>query len=143
MEYTIEQIDEKLTELRKELENVKGTETEVHARIVGYYRVITNWNNGKAEEYRHRKVYNPKSEIKEHKANTCIYFYQPSCPNCVPVKKYLDDTGVEYSAINAMEHQDEAQRYNIMSTPTFIILDENKIERHRFHTVDQIKKVIE
>lgn len=32
-----------------------GKETEVYARIVGYYRVVRNWNAGKKEEYKHRK----------------------------------------------------------------------------------------
>ncbi len=34
-----------------------GNETEVYARIVGYYRPIKNWNKGKSEEYRHRQVF--------------------------------------------------------------------------------------
>ena len=34
-----------------------GEETEVYSRITGYYRPVRNWNDGKAEEYRHRKTY--------------------------------------------------------------------------------------
>jgi anaerobic ribonucleoside-triphosphate reductase len=30
-------------------------ETEVYARIVGYYRAVRNWNAGKKEEYKYRK----------------------------------------------------------------------------------------
>ena len=36
-----------------------GEPTEVYSRITGYYRPVQNWNDGKAEEYRHRKLYNP------------------------------------------------------------------------------------
>ncbi len=36
-----------------------GKETEVYARIVGYYRPVKNWNKGKLEEYRHRSLFEP------------------------------------------------------------------------------------
>ena len=32
-------------------------ETEVYSRITGYYRPIKNWNDGKAQEFKDRKVY--------------------------------------------------------------------------------------
>ena len=35
-----------------------GQKTEVNSRITGYYRPIQNWNNGKAQEFRDRLVYN-------------------------------------------------------------------------------------
>lgn len=50
-----EQISEKITKLKYELQNVHGTECEVYARIVGYYRSVKNWNAGKSEEYKNRK----------------------------------------------------------------------------------------
>lgn len=34
-----------------------GSVTEIYSRIVGYYRPITNWNDGKQEEFRHRTPY--------------------------------------------------------------------------------------
>jgi len=34
-----------------------GKETEVYARIVGYYRAIRNWNKGKKEEKKHRLAF--------------------------------------------------------------------------------------
>ena len=37
-----------------------GKETEVYARIVGYYRPVKNWNRGKAEEYQHRRLFAEK-----------------------------------------------------------------------------------
>jgi ribonucleoside-triphosphate reductase len=50
-----------------------GEETEVYARIVGYYRPVQNWNQGKKSEYNNRKIYKkgisatatviPKSEV--------------------------------------------------------------------------------
>ena len=35
-----------------------GQKTEVYSRITGYYRPVQNWNDGKAQEYKDRKVYN-------------------------------------------------------------------------------------
>jgi len=49
-----EQIALKIANLESELANIHGTECEVYARIVGYYRSVKNWNAGKAEEYKHR-----------------------------------------------------------------------------------------
>lgn len=55
-------------ELQKELENLKnmrkevligakGQECEVYSRIVGYYRSISNYNRGRAQEFKDRKNY--------------------------------------------------------------------------------------
>lgn len=46
-----------IADLKKQYEEVKGTETEIYARIVGYYRSPKNFNKGKAEEYKHRKMF--------------------------------------------------------------------------------------
>ncbi|MCD6463633.1 MAG: ribonucleoside triphosphate reductase [Thermotogae bacterium] len=37
-----------------------GEETEVYSRVVGYYRPIRNWNDGKRKEFEERKVMNPR-----------------------------------------------------------------------------------
>ena len=48
---TLDQINERLEELKDQKTRVQGMETEVYARIVGYYRSVRNWNKGKKEEY--------------------------------------------------------------------------------------------
>ncbi len=35
-----------------------GAKTEIYSRITGYYRPVQNWNDGKAQEFKDRKVYN-------------------------------------------------------------------------------------
>ena len=35
-----------------------GRETEVYSRVVGYYRPVQNWHEGKKEEFRQRRTYN-------------------------------------------------------------------------------------
>lgn len=54
---TLAQIEAEIAETKAALNNVHGTETEVYARIVGYYRAVRNWNKGKREEYDHRKMF--------------------------------------------------------------------------------------
>lgn len=41
----------KIGELEKQLDIIGTRQTEVYARIVGYYRSVKNWNKGKKEEY--------------------------------------------------------------------------------------------
>ncbi len=44
-----------------------GKTTEVYSRVVGYYRPVQNWNDGKQEEYDERKTFN-ESQAMETKA---------------------------------------------------------------------------
>lgn len=53
----IHTIEQELETKRQELTRLKGTETEVYARIVGYYRSLNNWNRGKREEFDHRRTF--------------------------------------------------------------------------------------
>jgi ribonucleoside-triphosphate reductase len=34
-----------------------GMKTEVYSRVCGYHRPVGNWNKGKKEEFRDRKLY--------------------------------------------------------------------------------------
>ena len=55
MAKTAEQIDSEIAQLREEMSQVRGTETEIYTRIVGYYRPVKRWNAGKLEEYSKRQ----------------------------------------------------------------------------------------
>lgn len=37
-----------------------GRECEIYSRVVGYYRPISNWNNGKREEFKDRKTFDER-----------------------------------------------------------------------------------
>lgn len=56
-ETKLKELDEQIAQVRAELEDVHGTQTEVYARIVGYYRAVRNWNRGKADEFKKRKMF--------------------------------------------------------------------------------------
>ena len=45
-----------------------GEQTEVFSRVTGYFRPVKNWNRGKQQEFRDRKVYDPakSTEPKTH-----------------------------------------------------------------------------
>ena len=60
---SIKNIDKQIKTLKDKLETVRGTETEVYTRIVGYYRAVSNWNKGKREEYNHRLPFKVQSPL--------------------------------------------------------------------------------
>jgi ribonucleoside-triphosphate reductase len=45
-----------------------GNKTEVYSRITGYYRPVQNWNDGKAQEYKDRRVYVVGKSVLTHEA---------------------------------------------------------------------------
>ena len=121
---TIEQIDQEISTLNERLKQVKGTETEVYTRIVGYHRAVDNWNKGKREEYDNRKEFVLNSDalsedvlvkIKSKDAKESInekegqvdtgdlnldtisgfkLFTSQYCHNCSPVKNFLNSLHV-------------------------------------------------
>lgn len=54
---SLAEIEAKIAETKQQLKDVHGTQAEVYARIVGYYRPVRNWNKGKSVEYKKRKLY--------------------------------------------------------------------------------------
>lgn len=121
---TLADIDAEIASTKEELKNVHGSETEVYARIVGYYRAVRNWNKGKRDEFNHRKMFNladskeyniseadsacecSKAERIEKPAEetassaaasssgTYEFFARKTCPNCPPVKAYMANVSI-------------------------------------------------
>ncbi|MDY6821097.1 MAG: anaerobic ribonucleoside-triphosphate reductase [Deferribacterota bacterium] len=54
---TKKELEEKIEEIKKEIENTKGTKCEIYSRVVGYHRPVENWNDGKKDEFEHRQNY--------------------------------------------------------------------------------------
>ena len=125
-----------------------GAKTEVYSRITGYYRPVANWNDGKAQEYKDRKVYNignsklthtgPKQasfvEAAVKKSNTesgssaenldeqtVMLFKTQTCPNCKIAGSLLDKAGIKYSTLDANEHPDLVEKFGIMQAPTLVV----------------------
>ncbi len=51
-------VENKISDLKKEMTDVHGSKCEVYSRVVGYLRPVQNWNKGKKEEFAMRKNMN-------------------------------------------------------------------------------------
>lgn len=51
-------VETKISDLKKEMQDVHGSKCEVYSRVVGYLRPVQNWNKGKKEEFAMRKNMN-------------------------------------------------------------------------------------
>ena len=121
-------------------------ETEVYSRITGYYRPVKNWNDGKAQEYKHRKAYDMKcSNLDEHKKSSSetgvMLFGTKTCPNCKMAGKLLEKAKVDYKFIDAEEKVDLTKKYGVKQAPTLVIVDGDKVEV--IANLSNIKKHIE
>ncbi len=114
-----------------------GAKTEVYSRITGYYRPIQNWNDGKSEEFKNRKVYHPETSVLhphvEHTEEECkcenqpqnlnktLLFATKTCPNCKMAKMLLDKAGIAYEVVDAEENVDLTKQYGVKKAPTLIV----------------------
>ncbi len=58
----LHEINEEIKNLEAKLVQVKGRATEVYSRIVGYYRSVNNWNQGKRAEFGERRTFDMPDE---------------------------------------------------------------------------------
>ncbi len=100
---TLKEIDAEIAQTKKEIETVRGSETEVYARIVGYYRSVRNWNKGKRNEYDQRKMFVYDSESTDDTAviaeNMTVNCAQPACEEtscCESEQPVLNKQAVRY-----------------------------------------------
>ena len=127
-----------------------GGKTEVYSRITGYYRPVQNWNDGKAAEFKARKVYvqskltnkQPLSEYAPAEATetvtVCeapaaptqtILFTTATCPNCKAAGMFLDKAGVEYEKlIVSEESKDLVAKYGVKQAPTLVVVTGDEFE---------------
>lgn len=50
-----------------------GAETEVFSRVCGYFRPVKNWNKGKREEFKDRKMFDlEQAKNEEAKKETTL-----------------------------------------------------------------------
>lgn len=47
---------EKVNNTQSRKRKIVGVPTEIYSRIVGYYRPVQNWNEGKKKEFSERKT---------------------------------------------------------------------------------------
>ena len=108
-----------------------GKATEVYSRITGYYRPVKNWNDGKAEEFKERKLYDIE-EGRKHKgqSDSVLLFTTKTCPNCKIAKRFLDDSAIAYQVIDAEQEKELSLQYGIMQAPTLVVIKDGVIKSY-------------
>ncbi len=134
-----------------------GGPTEVYSRITGYYRPVQNWNDGKAQEYKERKVYDIENSKlikvkaalagKEPEDNTSCdiadgtyLFTTATCPNCKVAASLLDKNSVVYNKLLADENKELATKLEIKQAPTMVTVTNGQI--NKYAGVSDIKKAL-
>ena len=121
-----------------------GKETEVYSRITGYYRPVQNFNDGKAQEFKDRRVYDiANSQLKKedrtidhahcdcHKAEKAetvvdadtkfLLFATKTCPKCKIAAQLLDKKGIAYEKLFVEENREFATSLELKQAPTLVI----------------------
>lgn len=121
-----------------------GKKTEVYSRITGYYRPVQNWNDGKTQEFKERKVYNiedsrfkvrTKAAIEEmaqsssSETERTLLFTTKTCPNCKIAKSMLEKANIAYEIIDAEENEELVRKYGVMQAPTLIVASANGVQK--------------
>ncbi|MGN1307699.1 MAG: ribonucleoside triphosphate reductase [Faecousia sp.] len=139
-----------------------GKTTEVYSRITGYYRPVQNFNDGKAQEFKDRKVYDIAGSMKKHfgvsaeapapasgapAAQNCtegklVLFTTSTCPKCVMAKKFLADANLAYDTVLVDVDPETARKYGVRQAPTLLILD-GETERARVENPSNIRAFAE
>ena len=142
-----------------------GKKTEVYSRITGYYRPVQNWNDGKSQEFKDRRVYNIgnsvlKGTVKPEAAPICqpcveeapaapapaavegkaILFSRVTCPNCRVAEGLLTKAGVAFEKLIADENVELCRKYGVKGAPTLVITDGETFTSH--YSVPEIKKYL-
>ena len=120
-----------------------GNSTEVYSRITGYYRPVQNFNDGKAQEFKDRKVYdvaNSRFEKSErtidHAHCDCgckkedvvvdsdakfILFATKTCPKCKIAAQLLEKKGIAYEKLFVEENVELAKELELKQAPTLVV----------------------
>ena len=140
-----------------------GKKTEVYSRITGYYRPVQNWNDGKSQEFKDRKVYNIgtsvlKGTVKQETPAVCepvvceapaapaategkvILFSRVTCPNCRVAENLLNKSGIAFEKLIADENVELCRKYSVKGAPTLVIAGDDSYTS--YYSVPEIKKYL-
>ena len=124
-----------------------GEKAEVYSRITGYYRPVQNWNDGKTQEYKNRKLYDvensslkrvrsgivtiTRDEVKTEPLRSIKYLFTTKrCPNCAMAKDMLSDAKEQYVLIDAEENMELAHKYGVMQAPTLVVVGDDDTKKY-------------
>ena len=141
-----------------------GKKTEVYSRITGYYRPVQNWNDGKSQEFKDRKVYTvgtsvlkktapavesqpavlaaaaPSYEIPAAGDARTILISRVTCPNCRVAENLLVKKGVAFEKYIAEENLELCKKFGIKGAPTLVV--EGPAGFQSYYSVPEIKKYL-
>ncbi len=129
-----------------------GKNAEVYSRITGYYRPVQNWNDGKTQEFKDRKLYDvanshiegkrlcdreaagneapcETSDVVSGEPEELYLFTTATCPNCPIAKDALDKAGVIYQAVDVSSHMDLVRKYKVLQAPTLVVRHGDQVEK--------------
>lgn len=165
---TLAQVEQEIEETKAALADVHGTETEVYARIVGYYRAVKHWNKGKRDEFDMRKMFTLEASkeyditettttntsakkmskvaaqpVLDTEAVSYEMYTRKTCPNCPPVKEFMANLNMAGRSIDVdtAEGLSEAAKKGVFASPTVIFYNEAGIETARCHNVEELEVV--
>lgn len=145
-----------------------GQKTEVYSRITGYYRPVQNWNDGKSQEYKDRKVYKVDGAsfvdtVKEEKTEKApcvkledvktaevreenpavkyILCATKTCPKCTMVQLILNKKGIIYDKKFVEDDAEFFKANDVKEAPTLLAVTESGVEK--IVNPSNIKKYIE
>ena len=125
-----------------------GAVTEVYSRITGYYRPVQNWNDGKAQEYKERKVYDVENSKLTHQgvlhpdcacaaeapaatAEEGVWlFTTETCPNCKIAAAMLDKAGIAYEKRLASQYPAQVEEFGIRQAPTLVVAKGGNVQKY-------------
>ncbi len=135
-----------------------GEKAEVYSRITGYYRPVQNFNDGKAQEFKDRKVYNIENSVLRRDgvsttvsveaeessavlADGVYLFATKSCPNCKAMAQLLDRAGISFEKIYVEDNEALARELSLRQAPTLVEVKGGNAEK--FVNVVAIKGYIQ
>ena len=120
-----------------------GETTEVYSRITGYYRPVQNFNDGKAQEFKDRRVYDiihssyekaertvdhahccPEAETKTQVAvadATFTLFATKTCPKCKIAAQLLEQKGISYEKLFVEDNVELAKELGLKQAPSLVV----------------------
>ncbi len=127
-----------------------GNATEVYSRITGYYRPVQNFNDGKAQEFKDRRVYDianshlnrdervvdhahcdkcADDEVKVDADSKFILFATKTCPKCKIAAQLLEKKGISYEKLFVEDNIDFATQLELKQAPTLVIQKGDEFEK--------------
>ena len=140
----------------------------MYSSTSGYYRPVQNWNDGKAQEFKDRKVYDighshlthtgpvaapavaeapaaeaPAEEKKQEQLGTgrALLFVSQTCPNCKLAISLLEKEGFLFKKVVATENIELTNKYGVKQAPTLVVLGGGD-EFTKFKGVSEIKGML-